>query len=844
MQLSSKRNSVLNPLATCIVFFLIFLTWCALASAKSKSVLNPTVNSGSTIVNLRDFGAIGDGSADDASALQQALDALAESGGGTLQVPTGVYLLRTPVRKQFTAGLELSIEGEPSTTPIEVAGPKGLDLSSVFIIAAGEANDGIILDGLDSLRIKDIAFNGVLETETDARVVLGLANIRTATIQHCEFYGLASLVPGGGIVVAVHTDLSLQQTAFLGCAASSGVSTSVVQSSSWLGISVTDCKFVDWGLKPDFYSKTPLSSPLSWIMVGNAAEPEPNSSRREVVLNNVFLDEGAFIAVAVLPEWFGGTAPHNIEVYLTKLFVNVANLGANGIEIRGARKVFIDRSHFGWSHNADKAIYLANVGEAVLDLIDCSEDATRIFANAERLTVMNSIYTSLESTGPVTRTFTTATTAEDPAQYVSEQYLAGINREPDAAGHFYWTTRILDCEEDETCIGEAQSALANYLAATPPARFSMRGQVRDENGAAVSAAAVRLTNSHSVVAMTDGNGNFEFSNLPTAGEYQLAVTKKHYSFESKELITPVSDQFVNIGGGLLRHSIRGRVVDGDGNGLADAILNISGPQVLTTTTADDGYYQFDSLPEGYDYTLTVSRKNYTFSQSIFEFADLSADQNQVITGTVVKYIIAGTVSKGGTSLADVLVTLSGGSNASVATDQNGIYSFSVEAENAYMITPQKPGYVFEPTSQSIDSLNANQVFNFTAKLRPALISGSDPTRALAFDSVLRTTEPFDLTYDYPWSVDNRTRLTLFVLNMQLLPGEGPKDLTVELEDASHRIYPLTVEYIQSVPEAPTITRVLVRLSDDLTDVGDVLVRIKYQNISSDPLRIAIGHLEN
>jgi hypothetical protein len=419
-----------------------------------------------------------------------------------------------------------------------------------------------------------------------------------------------------------------------------------------------------------------------------------------------------------------------------------------------------------------------------------------------------------------------------------------MNREPDAAGHFYWTTRILHCEKDETCIGVARSALANYLAATPPGRFSLRGQVRDENGAAVSAAAVRLTNAHSVVTLTDGNGNFKFSNLPTAGEYQLAVTKNHYSFESKQLITPVSDQIVNIGGVLLRHSIRGRVVDGNGNGLADAILNLSGPKVLTTTTAADGHYQFDSLPEGEDYTLTVSRKNYTFSKSIFKFANLSADQDQVITGTILKYTIAGTVSKDGTSLADVLVTLGGGTNASVATDQNGKYSFSVDAEKAYMITPQKPGYVFEPTSQSIASLNANQVLNFTAKLRPALISGSDPTRALAFDSVLRTTEPFDLTYDYPWSLDNRTRLTLFALNVQLLPGDGPKDFTVELEDASHRIYPLTVEYIQSVPEAPTITRILVRLSDDLTDVGDVLVRIRYRNISSDPLRIAIGHLEN
>jgi len=67
---------------------------------------------------------------------------------------------------------------------------------------------------------------------------------------------------------------------------------------------------------------------------------------------------------------------------------------------------------------------------------------------------------------------------------------------------------------------------------------------------------------------------------------------------------------------------------------------------------------------------------------------------------------------------------------------------------------------------------------------------------------------------------------------------------VELEDASHRIYPLTVEHLDTVPEAPEVVRIVVRLSDDLTDVGDVLVRMKYQNISSDYLHLAIGHLSN
>ncbi|MGH9959212.1 MAG: glycosyl hydrolase family 28-related protein [Pyrinomonadaceae bacterium] len=56
------------------------------------------------VVNLRDFGASGDGVADEGPALQRALDALATAGGGTLFVPAGRYAIITPVQKNF-AGL-------------------------------------------------------------------------------------------------------------------------------------------------------------------------------------------------------------------------------------------------------------------------------------------------------------------------------------------------------------------------------------------------------------------------------------------------------------------------------------------------------------------------------------------------------------------------------------------------------------------------------------------------------------------------------------------------------------------------------------------------------------------
>jgi hypothetical protein len=49
---------------------------------------------GASVVNVGDFGAKGDGQADDTDALQQAMDAAAKAGGGIVFAPTGDYLIK------------------------------------------------------------------------------------------------------------------------------------------------------------------------------------------------------------------------------------------------------------------------------------------------------------------------------------------------------------------------------------------------------------------------------------------------------------------------------------------------------------------------------------------------------------------------------------------------------------------------------------------------------------------------------------------------------------------------------------------------------------------------------
>src|SRR4026207_611912 len=78
--------------------------------------------------------------------------------------------------------------------------------------------------------------------------------------------------------------------------------------------------------------------------------------------------------------------------------------------------------------------------------------------------------------------------------------------------------------------------------------------------------------------------------------------------------------------------------------------------------------------------------------------------------------------------------------------------------------------------------------------KPILISHPDSTRAIAFESVTRQREPFTTAVEVKFGADSTTRIMLFAMNLQLQTGETASAVTADAEDASHTIYPLTVEH--------------------------------------------------
>jgi uncharacterized protein (DUF1800 family) len=103
-------------------------------------------------------------------------------------------------------------------------------------------------------------------------------------------------------------------------------------------------------------------------------------------------------------------------------------------------------------------------------------------------------------------------------------------------------------------------------------------------------------------------------------------------------------------------------------------------------------------------------------------------------------------------------------------------------------------------------------------------------------------EPFQPDASVNFSTDTRTRIAIFAMGLDLLPGEGANAFTADVQDASGKLYPLRVEFMGQVPNFPGITMFIVRLADDIGDVGDVLLRLNLHGVASNRVRVAIGHV--
>ncbi|PYS75685.1 MAG: hypothetical protein DMF66_18900, partial [Acidobacteria bacterium] len=122
------------------------------------------------------------------------------------------------------------------------------------------------------------------------------------------------------------------------------------------------------------------------------------------------------------------------------------------------------------------------------------------------------------------------------------------------------------------------------------------------------------------------------------------------------------------------------------------------------------------------------------------------------------------------------------------------------------------------------------------------------TRGVAYEAVTFRSEPFPVVSPYNWNADKsntrdqQTRVTLFAMNLSLLPGESANALTADAQDAAGNIYPLKVEALtnpkyvrlQPAPGNPNL-----QIPTEVAQ-GWLFVRISLHGLASNRVRIAVG----
>ena len=122
---------------------------------------------------------------------------------------------------------------------------------------------------------------------------------------------------------------------------------------------------------------------------------------------------------------------------------------------------------------------------------------------------------------------------------------------------------------------------------------------------------------------------------------------------------------------------------------------------------------------------------------------------------------------------------------------------------------------------------------------PILLTEANSNLAIALDSVTMFRDPFPLTTPFNFSGDGRTRVSFFALNLDLLPDETVSAVTARAEDSTLNVYPMTIEFVGSVPAVPGVSEVTILLPGNLPTGQDILVSITLHGQTSNKARIRI-----
>ena len=139
------------------------------------------------------------------------------------------------------------------------------------------------------------------------------------------------------------------------------------------------------------------------------------------------------------------------------------------------------------------------------------------------------------------------------------------------------------------------------------------------------------------------------------------------------------------------------------------------------------------------------------------------------------------------------------------------------------------------------SIGSGAVFRvqFSPPQIPSPVIATEPNSdlAIALDSPTALRDPFALTNPFNFSADQRTRLSLFVTNLALLPGENSSAVTARFQDGSLNVFPLQVEFVGNVPGVDGLSQVIVRLPSNTPANQPIFVSVTLRGLTSNLARV-------
>ena len=178
---------------------------------------------------------------------------------------------------------------------------------------------------------------------------------------------------------------------------------------------------------------------------------------------------------------------------------------------------------------------------------------------------------------------------------------------------------------------------------------------------------------------------------------------------------------------------------------------------------------------------------------------------------------------------------------SVAGDTNGAF-------NALNLTVGSHNLIATPYSQPDGGGTAGPSLNISfrvidnASVTPILLTQENSDHAIAFNAATFVREPFQVFTEQNFSSDKRTRIMLFVADLDFSREDQISELVVQAEGPAIGTVLLPVEHMMKVPFFDWLTQLQVLLPDNLANAGDVTIRVSWRGVSSNPARVSIKPL--